>query len=106
MDVRALALSFPEAQEQDHHGMPSFRVRGKIFATMPNDDHLRVMADEAEIRAAAAEAPDSCELFFWGQKLSCVAVDLRTVDESLLRSLLADAWSRKAPARLVRDWTP
>ena len=55
--AHAFALSLPEAAQQDHHGIPSFRVRGKIFATVPDDDHLRVMVDEGEIRAAAAENP-------------------------------------------------
>jgi len=32
--VRQLALSFPEAIEQDHFGRPSFRVHKKIFATL------------------------------------------------------------------------
>ena len=27
--------SLPESTEQDHHGMASFRVRGRIFATSP-----------------------------------------------------------------------
>jgi len=33
--ARTLALALPETVEQDHHGIPSFRVRGKIFATAP-----------------------------------------------------------------------
>ena len=33
-DVREIALALPDAIEQDHHGRPSFRVRGKIFATL------------------------------------------------------------------------
>jgi hypothetical protein len=32
--ARRLALALPEAVEQDHHGRPSFRVAGKIFATL------------------------------------------------------------------------
>lgn len=44
-DARDLALSFPGATEEPHHGMPSFRVRGKIFATVPDGQHLRVMID-------------------------------------------------------------
>lgn len=33
--VRAFALSLPEAAESSHHGTPDFRVRNKIFATLP-----------------------------------------------------------------------
>jgi hypothetical protein len=35
-EARRLALSFAEVTEEDHHGIPSFRVRGKIFATVPD----------------------------------------------------------------------
>ena len=44
-EARRLALSFAEVTEEDHHGIPSFRVLGKIFATVPDDAHVRVMLD-------------------------------------------------------------
>lgn len=34
--ARTIALGLPEATEQDHHGMASFQIRGKIFATVPD----------------------------------------------------------------------
>jgi hypothetical protein len=103
MSARSIALSLPDAEERDHHGMPSFRVRGKIFATVPDEDHLRVMAGEAEIHAAVAEDPVSCREFFWGRQLACVVVDTRSADPDLVRSLLLEAWARKAPPALVRE---
>ena len=36
-EVRALALSLPEAQLSSHMGRPDLRVRNKIFATLPQD---------------------------------------------------------------------
>lgn len=101
--ARKLALGLPEATEQDHHGMPSFRVRGKIFATAPDDTHLRVMVDEMEIRAAVAENPKACHEFYWGKRLACVVVDLKLANLALVRDLLTDAWIGKAPARLVTE---
>jgi hypothetical protein len=100
--ARELALALPEAVEQDHHGLPSFRVRGKIFATVPDDGHLRVMVDEGEIRACVAQDPAAFAEFWWGRKLSCVVVDLGVVEREQLGELLADAWRRKAPRTLVR----
>ena len=100
--VRDLALSWPEVYEQDHHGIVSFRVRGKIFATVPDERHLRVMAGEAEIRAAVAEHPGFCEPFYWGSRLACVVVSLEaTTDENLVSDLLAEAWLAKAPKALA-----
>ena len=43
-----MALSLPEATEEDHHGIPSFRVGNKIFATVPDDEHLRIMFTSVE----------------------------------------------------------
>ena len=100
--AHAFALSLPEAVEQDHHGMPSFRVRGRIFATVPDDDHLRIMVDEGEIRAAVSDDPEAFAELWWGSRLSCVVVDLRRAPADHVRELLTEAWRRKAPKRLVR----
>lgn len=101
--ARELALALPEAVEQDHHGRPSFRVAGKIFATQWDEEHLNVMLDEGGIRTAIHRLPETCEEVWWGKRLAAVRVDLRSVDRETLRSLLADAWEGKAPKRLLRD---
>ena len=59
-DARRLALALPEAVEQDHHGRPSFRVAGKIFATIWDERTMNVMVDEPGTRPAVAEHPDWC----------------------------------------------
>ena len=59
--ARRLALSLPEVTEQDHHGMASFRVQGKIFTTVPDQRHLNVMLDEFLTRAAVGTDPVACE---------------------------------------------
>jgi hypothetical protein len=99
----ALALALPGTSVQDHHGIPSLRVQGKIFATVPDEQHLRVMAQEGEILAAVAEDASACSEFWWGSRLAAVLVDLRLVDRRLLEELLGEAWRRKAPRRLVRE---
>jgi hypothetical protein len=100
--ARRLALALPESVEQDHHGFPSFRVRGKIFATMPDPEHVNVMLEENAIHDAVMVAPHACSEGWWGRKLAAVRVTLASVDEELLRTLLRDAWTRKAGPRLAR----
>jgi hypothetical protein len=100
-----LALSLPEAAVADHFGVDSYRVRGKIFATVPDRHHVRVRLEEVDIRALVHESPDTFEAVWWGSRLSAVAVDLRRVTESELLGLLADAWARRAPKRVVAAWT-
>lgn len=101
-EARSLALSFPEALEQDHHGRPSFRVGGKIFATSWNDGRMNVMLDEGGILTAVESEPDACEEVWWGKRLAAVGVTLASVERAYLRDLLTEAWELKAPKRLIR----
>ncbi len=100
-DARRLAMSLPEAVEADHHGRPSFRVGGRIFATLWDEGRMNVMLDEGGILTACAEAPEACEEVWWGKQLRAVAVRLGRVDEGQLVGLLREAWERKAPRGLV-----
>jgi hypothetical protein len=99
--ARQLALALPEAVEQDHHGRPSFRVAGKIFATQWDEDHMNVLLDEGGILTAVHDQPETCEEVWWGKRLAAVRVDLRRADEEKLATLLAEAWEEKAPRRLL-----
>ena len=102
--LRRLALALPEATEQDHHGMVSFRVGNKIFATVPDPEHIRIMVDESEILAAVAENPTACQPFYWGKRLACVVIDTRKARPGLVNELLTEAWLRKAPTRLAEEF--
>jgi hypothetical protein len=100
-EARSLALALPEAVEQDHHGRPSFRVAGKIFATLWTESRMNVMLDEEGILTAIERTPEVCSEVWWGKRLAAVAVNLDRSDARLLAELLADAWEGKAPERLT-----
>jgi hypothetical protein len=102
-DARKLALALPDAVEQDHHGRPSFRVGGKIFATLWDAEHLNVMLDEGGILTAVQANPGVCEEVHWGKRLAAVRVDLDHADASLVKGLLEDAWETKSGRRLRAD---
>ncbi|HSO65251.1 MAG TPA: hypothetical protein VLQ78_09140, partial [Ornithinibacter sp.] len=82
-DARLLALGLPGVHERDHHGFPSFRAgaRGRIFATLPTPDVLRVMLVEGPIREAVAEWP-WCREGWWGRRLMTVEVVLADAEPS------------------------
>lgn len=101
--ARRIALSLPEAHEQDHHGKPSFRIGNRIFATLWDDVHTNVMLDRDGILTVTQEHPESCTEMWWGERLAAAQVDLRRVDDDMLRELYTDAWERKAPKRLVAE---
>ena len=97
----AVALALPEVAEQDHHGRPSYRVRGRIFMTVPDEDHLHVMAGEHDIRAAVADEPAAYQEHWWGKRLACVRIALAAADPDRVAERLDAAWRRKAPPRLL-----
>jgi hypothetical protein len=100
-EARALALSLPDAVEQDHHGKPSFRVGGRIFATLWSDERMNVMLDEDGILTAIERAPAACEPVRWGKRLAAVGVGLPRAEPELLRDLLEDAWEGKSQRPLT-----
>jgi len=99
--ARQLALGLPEAVEQDHHGRPSFRIAGKIFATQWDEEHMNVMLEEGGILTAIHDHPEVCGEVWWGKRLTAVRVDLSRVERDVLADLLAEAWERRAPRRLL-----
>ena len=98
-EARALALALPEAVEQDHHGRPSFRVGGKIFATLWDGEHMNVMLDEGGIVQAVQTRPGTCEEVHWGKRLAAVRVHLPAAGRELLEPLLTEAWELRANRR-------
>jgi len=103
--ARAFALSLPGATEEPHFDMASFRVRGKIFATVPPDDlHLHVFVDGGEVHAAVAEDPAAFEPLLWGQRLRGLRIRIAAAPAHRIAELLEESWRRKAPARLAAEW--
>ena len=100
--ARRIALALPEASEEPHFDMTSFRIRGRIFATSPpGGEFLHVFVDESDVKALVASDPAAYEELWWGKKLSGLRVRLKEADRSQVKELLEDAWRRKAPKRLA-----
>lgn len=100
--ARRFALSLPEAVEEPHHEFSSFRVRGKIFATVPPDGvHLHIFVDEQRRESVVAADPVAFEKLWWGSKVVGVRVILAKATTGIVSALLYSAWCRKAPKRLV-----
>jgi hypothetical protein len=103
--ARSFALSLPGATEEPHFDMSSFRVRGKIFATVtPDEQTLHIFVDEPEISASVAEDPAAFEPLLWGKAVRGLRVLLAAAPQDRVEELLTEAWRRKAPERLVAEF--
>jgi hypothetical protein len=103
--VRRFALALPGGTEEPHFDLTSFRVRGKIFATVtPDEERLHVFVDEPEIAASVAEDPAAFEPLLWGKAVRGLRVLLPAARPERVEELLAEAWRRKAPKRLAAEY--
>ncbi len=85
--------------------MSSFRVRGKIFATVPPDQgHLHVFVDEHEAAACVAEDAAAFELLRRGKRTRGLRIHVAACPAQRVDELIAESWRRKAPARLVAGY--
>jgi hypothetical protein len=90
--VRRFALSLAGATEAPHFHYNSFRVGGRIFATMPpSNELLHVFVPEPERQAAILAFPDCCEVLHWGKRVVGVKVELKRAGRRLVEELLLAA---------------
>ncbi|TJZ57197.1 MmcQ/YjbR family DNA-binding protein [Streptomyces piniterrae] len=104
-DVRRIALSLPETAEKEAWDMPTFRVAGKMFLTLPDDETSFAVRcpihERAELIAAEPQK-------FWvpphEAASNWVRVRLAALEDmGELRDIIVDSWSQAAPPRLVGD---
>jgi hypothetical protein len=105
--VRAIALALPEVTEEPHFDYGSFRVKGKIFITVPPDQqHIHLRLDEQQRLLALAVHPKGMEPLHWGKQILGIRVDLRRADSTAVAHLIRTAWRHRAPKRLVATLGP
>ena len=103
VQVRRHALSLPEATEEPHFQYSSFRVRGKIFVTVPPDEkHIHVFVGEEQREPALAMYPKFLDKLTWGAKVVGLRVTLGPAAPSIVNRLVNLAWQHKAPKSLAK----
>ncbi len=99
--VRRLALALPEVSEEPHFHLASFRVKGKVFATLaPDGSYLNVFVEDAQREMMTAIDPKAYESLWWGKKIAYLHVHLAAAKVRDVGALLRSAWERKAPKKL------
>jgi hypothetical protein len=107
-DFRANALAFPGVVELPHHGSPSFRVGGKIFAQLSSDGQFALLKLTLSTQEwCQATFPDACrpEPGRWGQA-GWTRLRWADIPRSHLTEMTEASWAAVAPANLKNRKEP
>jgi hypothetical protein len=103
--VRRIALSLPEAVEQETWGTPTFRVRKRIFVMFAEGEREAwVKSTHDEQRALVQMDPGTFFVPPYVGPSGWVGVRFRTVDRDEMRELVTEAWRLTAPKRVVASF--
>ncbi|MET7936398.1 MmcQ/YjbR family DNA-binding protein [Streptomyces sp. NPDC005322] len=102
-DVRQIALSLPQTTEKIAWSMPTFRVAGKMFATLPEDEtSMAVRCPKEERDELVLAEPEKFWIADHEANFAWVRVRLAALDDNdELRDILLDSWRQAAPAALL-----
>lgn len=102
-DVRRIALSLPDTTEKIAWNMPTFRVAGKMFATLPEDEtSIAVRCPKEERDELVLAEPGKFWIADHEAQFAWMRARLDALeDEGELRDILADSWRQAAPTRLL-----
>ena len=105
-DVRRIALSLPDTTEKIAWSMPTFRVAGKMFATLPEEEtSIAVRCPKEERDELVLAEPEKFWIAEHEAMFAWVRVRLAALeDEGELRDILADSWRQAAPTRLLEAY--
>ena len=104
-EVRRYAMALPEVTEEPHHESTSFRVRGKIFVTVPPKvDCIHVFVNETAREQAIALYPSFVEKLFWGGKVWGIRIILGAATPIVVKGFIRSAWTTKAPKLLTASY--
>jgi len=95
--VRTAALALPETTEEPHHNLGSFRVRGKIFVTVPPEqEHIHVFVNEQDRELALSAYPHFTEKLLWGGKVVGIRLALAKANAAAVKALVRQAYDHKS----------
>lgn len=102
--VRSLALGLPGAEEKSHFGKADFRVRNRIFASLPEAGVavVKLTPDQQQVVTESEPAIFAPVKGGWGRQ-GWTRVALEKADEAAMLSALRTAWRNVAPASLRQN---
>ena len=101
---RKTALAQPEVEEKSHFEQPDFRVRGKIFATLPREPGIGVVKLPPDLMLRLAAQDEATFMPAKGfERGGWTRIRLANVTAAQLREWVPIAWANVAPKRLVAE---
>ena len=96
-------MSLEAVTEEPHHDYSSFRVRGKIFVTVPpTEEVVHVFVGEEDREPALALYPNFIEKLLWGGKVVGLRIELASANPTAVKTLISKAYE----ARVGKDAGP
>ena len=106
--VKKIVLSFPGAEEGTSYGYPSYKVAGKFFTRLRDEDDSLVMSvasvDERDMLLEAD--PSVFHITDHYKNYSYVLVRIEKISKKDLRMMLERLWRKIAPKKLVKTPSP
>ncbi len=104
-EVREIALALPQTTEKEAWAMPTFRVAGKMFLTLPDDEtSLAVRCPKEERDELVRAEPEKFWVADHEASFAWVRARLAALDDTdELRAIVVDSWRQAAPPALLKD---
>ena len=100
--ARKMALELPEVEEKPSHRVPTFRVKGKLFAVLREELGSIVLKLDFDERDFLVQLdPTIFYVTDHYRNYPMVLAHLKEIPTAQLRELLLAAWRRAAPKRLL-----
>ena len=105
-DVRRIALSLPDTTEKIAWNMPTFRVAGKMFVTVPEEEtSIAVRCPKEERDELVLAEPEKFWVADHEAGFAWVRARLAALEsEDDLRDILTDSWRQAARPRLIDSY--
>ena len=101
-EVRNCALALPGTTEEPQLSCSFFRVRDRLFATIPpSRRYLHVFLAAADSEYACAIHPDVVERLVWDDHVVGVRIDLHGAAPRIVERLISQAWARDSGKHLL-----
>jgi len=100
-DFRKLALSFQDSEEKSHFGKADFRVKNRIFASLPdaNTGVVKLKPEQQEMMMDAEPKVFSPAAGAWGRQ-GWTRIELSKTNPETLKSALSAAWENVRVPRI------